>query len=116
MAQVKENLGQYTGLKYDIEEHYDTISAYIKSMRSNDVDEALFWLAKMLKAGEDILFIARRLIIFASEDIGNADPRALILTENTFDSCHKIGMPEARIILSQATVLLCYSSKKSCLL
>ena len=99
-------------LGYNNEEHYDFISAYIKSMRHNQVDEAIYWLARMLKSGEDPLFIARRLVIFASEDIGNADPRALTLSQSSFDACVKIGMPESRIILSQATSY-CATAPKS---
>ena len=112
LSLVENVLIDKKSIGYGLEEHYDTISAYIKSMRDNCVDEALFWLATMLKKGEDILFIARRLIIFAAEDIGNADPRALILTQTTFESCHKIGMPEAQIILAQATTY-CATAPKS---
>ncbi|MCL4542648.1 MAG: replication-associated recombination protein A [Deltaproteobacteria bacterium] len=94
--------------KYDKtgEEHYNTISAFIKSIRGSDPDGAVFWLAKMLDAGEDIKFIARRLIILASEDIGNAEPDALSLAVSCFNAVQVIGMPEARIVLSQATVYL----------
>lgn len=97
------------GPRYDKtgDDHYDTISAFIKSMRGSDPAAALFYLSRMLIAGEDPLFIARRMIIFASEDIGNADPQALTVAVNTFQAVHYIGMPESRIILSQAC---CYLS------
>ncbi len=86
--------------------HYDTISAFIKSIRGSDPDAAVYWLARMLQSGEDPVFIARRLIILASEDIGNAEPYALSLSNACFDAVHKIGMPEARIILSQTVTYL----------
>ncbi len=86
--------------------HYDTISAFIKSVRGSDPDAAVYWLARMLQGGEDPVFIARRLIILASEDIGNAEPYALSLANACFDAVHKIGMPEARIILSQTVTYL----------
>jgi len=86
--------------------HYDVISAYIKSVRGSDPDAAIYWLAVMLEGGEKPEFIARRLIILASEDIGNAEPYALQLTTAAFDAVHKIGMPESRIILSQITTYL----------
>ncbi len=88
------------------EYHYDTISAFIKSVRGSDPDAAMYYLAVMLEGGDDPLFIARRLIILASEDIGNAEPYALSLANAAFDAVHKIGMPEARIILAQATAYL----------
>ncbi|MCI0473880.1 MAG: replication-associated recombination protein A, partial [Ignavibacteria bacterium] len=96
--------------KYDknAEEHYNIISAFIKSLRGSDPDAAVYWLARMLKGGEDPKFIARRMVILASEDIGNADPYALSLAVSTFSAVEKIGMPESRIILSQcATYLAC---------
>jgi len=86
--------------------HYDTISAFIKSIRGSDPDAAVYWLARMLDAGEDPTFIARRLVILASEDIGNAEPYALSLANSGFDAVKKIGMPESRIILSQVTTYL----------
>lgn len=95
------------------EQHYDVISAFIKSVRGSDVDAALYWLAVMLKGGEDPLFIARRLIILAAEDIGLANPNALLLANTCFDAVHKIGMPEARIILSEVTIYLAQSSKSN---
>jgi len=88
------------------ENHYDTISAFIKSVRGSDPDAALFWLARMLIAGEDPLFIARRLVVLASEDIGNAEPYALSLASSAFQAVSLIGMPEARIVLSQVTTYL----------
>lgn len=93
--------------------HYDTISAFIKSMRGSDVDAALFYLAKMLEAGEDIKFIARRMMIFASEDISNADPHALVLAASTFDAINAVGMPEARIILAQTVTYLALAEKSN---
>lgn len=95
------------------EQHYDVISAFIKSVRGSDIDAALYWLAVMLKGGEDPLFIARRLIILASEDIGLANPNALLLANACFDAVHKIGMPEARIILSKVTIYLAQSPKSN---
>lgn len=93
--------------------HYDTISAFIKSMRGSDIDASLYYLAKMLVSGEDIKFIARRMIIFASEDISNADPFALVLANSTFDAVNKIGMPEARIILAQTVIYLAAAVKSN---
>ena len=93
--------------------HYDTISAFIKSMRGSDIDAAIYYLAKMLQAGEDIKFIARRMIIFASEDISNADPRALVLANSCFEAIDKIGMPEARIILAQTVAYLAGAPKSN---
>ncbi|WP_299034316.1 replication-associated recombination protein A [uncultured Anaerococcus sp.] len=93
--------------------HYDTISAFIKSMRGSDIDAALFYLAKMLNSGEDIKFIARRMIIFAAEDISNADPYALVLANSTFEAVNKIGMPEARIILAQTVTYLAAAVKSN---
>ena len=93
--------------------HYDVISAFIKSMRGSDPNAAVYWLARMLAAGEDPLFIARRMIILASEDIGNANPNALLLANNCFQAVHHIGMPEARIILSQTAIYLASSVKSN---
>lgn len=95
------------------EQHYDIISAFIKSMRGSDVNAALYWLARMLIAGEDPKFIARRMLIFASEDIGNANPNALLLANATFDVVSKIGYPECRINLSQCVVYLATSVKSN---
>lgn len=91
--------------------HYDTISAFIKSMRAGNTDDALYWMAKMLTAGEDPRFIARRQIIFASEDVGNADPLALVLTSSALRAVEFVGMPEAKIILSQITIYLSRAKK-----
>ncbi|WP_296127023.1 replication-associated recombination protein A [uncultured Anaerococcus sp.] len=93
--------------------HYDTISAFIKSMRGSDIDAAVYYLAKMLESGEDIKFIARRMIIFSAEDISNANPNALILANACFEAIDKIGMPEARIILAQTVVYLAASLKSN---
>lgn len=102
-------------IKYDKnqEEHYNIISAFIKSLRGSDPDAAVYWLARMLKGGEDPKFIARRMIILASEDIGNADPYALTLATNVFTAVNYIGMPEARIILSQAATYLASCPKSN---
>ncbi len=110
--EVAEASIQQKALNYGDDGHYDTASAFIKSMRGSDPDAAVYWLAKMLSAGEDIRFIARRIVIFASEDIGNADPRALPLAVSTMQAIEMIGMPEARIILSQA-VTYCATAPKS---
>lgn len=95
------------------EQHYDIISAFIKSLRGSDPNAAVFWLARMLNGGEDIRFIARRMIIFASEDIGNANPNALLIALQCFQAIEIIGMPEARIILSQAAIYLATSVKSN---
>ncbi len=102
-------------IKYDknAEEHYNIISAFIKSMRGSDPDAAVYWLARMLRGGEDPKFIARRMIILASEDIGNADPYAITLAVSTFNAVDSIGMPEARIILSQCATYLACSPKSN---
>ena len=109
---VAEESIQQKSILYGDDGHYDTASAFIKSMRGSDPDAALYWLAKMLHAGEDIRFIARRIVIFASEDIGNADPRAISLAVNAMQAVEMIGMPEARIILGQA-VTYCATAPKS---
>lgn len=93
--------------------HYDTISAFIKSVRGSDPDAAIYWLATMLEGGENPEFIARRLIILASEDIGNADPQALVIANAGFQAVHAIGIPEAAIILAQVTVYLASSVKSN---
>ncbi len=95
------------------EQHYDIISAFIKSIRGSDPNGAVYWLARMIKGGEDPKFIARRLLISASEDIGNANPTALILATNTFQAVTVIGQPEARIILSQCAIYLANSPKSN---
>ncbi len=93
--------------------HYDVISAFIKSVRGSDPNAAIYYLARMLKAGEDIKFIARRLVILASEDIGLANPYALMVAQAAFDAVHQVGMPEARIILAEATIFLTTSPKSN---
>lgn len=93
--------------------HYDTISAFIKSVRASDPDAAVYYLARMLQAGEDPLFVARRLIILASEDIGNANPTGLVLANAGYQAVHQVGMPEARIILAQVTTYLASSPKSN---
>jgi putative ATPase len=95
------------------EEHYNTISAFIKSVRGSDPDGAVYWLARMLDGGEDPKFIARRLIVLASEDIGNAVPNALTLATACFTAVDYIGMPEARIVLSQTTTFLASCPKSN---
>jgi putative ATPase len=97
----------------DGDRHYDTISAFIKSMRGSDVDASLYYLAKMLESGEDIKFIARRMMIFASEDISNADPNALNLAVSCFQAINVVGLPEARIILAQTVVYLASAPKSN---
>ncbi|HLL43479.1 MAG TPA: replication-associated recombination protein A [Segetibacter sp.] len=95
------------------EQHYDIISAFIKSMRGSDPNAAVYWLARMIEGGEDVKFIARRMLIFSSEDIGNANPNALLLANATFDAVGKIGYPESRIILSQCATYLASSVKSN---
>jgi len=95
------------------EMHYDIISAFIKSMRGSDPDASVYWLARMIDGGEDVKFIARRMLILAAEDIGLANPNALLLAQSTFDAVHKIGNPEARIILSQCALYLATSAKSN---
>jgi putative ATPase len=95
------------------EMHYDIISAFIKSVRGSDPDAAVYWLARMIEGGEDVKFIARRLVILAAEDIGLANPNALLLAKSTFDAVHQIGHPESRIILSECTIYLATSPKSN---
>lgn len=95
------------------EQHYDIISAFIKSVRGSDPNAAVYWLARMIEGGEDVKFIARRMVILASEDIGNANPTALVMANTTFDAVNKIGNPEARIILSQCAIYLASSPKSN---
>jgi putative ATPase len=95
------------------EMHYDVISAFIKSLRGSDPNAAVYWLARMINGGEDLLFIARRMVILASEDIGNANPNALLMANTCFDAVNKIGYPESRIILSQTAIYLACSSKSN---
>ena len=111
---VLEKVQQHT-VRYDKtgEQHYDIISAFIKSIRGSDPNAAVYWLARMLEGGEDVKFIARRMLILASEDIGNANPTALILANTTFQSVSVIGNPESRIILSQCAIYLANSPKSN---
>ncbi|HEX2630613.1 MAG TPA: replication-associated recombination protein A, partial [Chitinophagaceae bacterium] len=95
------------------EQHYDIISAFIKSIRGSDPNAAIYWLARMLDGGEDVKFIARRLVILASEDIGNANPTALVMANATFDAVNKIGYPESQLILSQCAAYLASSPKSN---
>lgn len=113
--ELLENVVQRKNILYDKsgEEHYNIISAFIKSIRGSDPDAALYWMARMLEGGEDPLFIARRMVILASEDVGNASPNALVLAEAAFSAVHKIGMPEARIILAQCATYLASSPKSN---
>lgn len=107
---IQQNLAMYDK---NGENHYDIISAFIKSLRGSDPNAAVYWLARMLSAGEDVKFIARRMVILASEDIGNANPNALLLANACFDTVHKIGYPECRITLSQTAVYLACSPKSN---
>lgn len=110
-----EMLKHSQSLYYDkkSEAHYDTISAFIKSVRGSDPDAAVYYLARMIEGGEDPVFIARRLLILASEDIGNANPAALMIATSAFQAVHAIGMPEARIVLAQCTTYLACSDKSN---
>lgn len=110
LEKVQKNTARYdkTG-----EQHYDIISAFIKSIRGSDPNAAVYWLARMIEGGEDLKFIARRMLISASEDIGNANPTALILANNTFQAVSVIGYPESRIILSQCAIYLASSPKSN---
>jgi putative ATPase len=110
LSKIQKNTARYdkTG-----EQHYDIVSAFIKSIRGSDPNAAVYWLARMLEGGEDVKFIARRMLILASEDIGNANPTALILANNTFQAVTIIGNPESRIILSQCAVYLANSTKSN---
>jgi putative ATPase len=110
LEQVQQNMALYDK---NGEQHYDIISAFIKSIRGSDPNAAVYWLARMLAGGEDPLFIARRLVILASEDIGNANPNGLLLANNCFQAVNTIGMPEARIILSQCVTYLASSAKSN---
>ncbi|MEO6814357.1 MAG: replication-associated recombination protein A [Ginsengibacter sp.] len=113
--EIVMNAAQQKTALYDKkgEQHYDIISAFIKSMRGSDPNAAVYWLARMIEGGEDVKFIARRMVIFASEDIGNANPTALVLATNTFQAVNVIGYPESRIILSQCVTYLASSPKSN---
>lgn len=110
IEKLQENIALYDK---NGEMHYDIISAFIKSIRGGDPDAAVYYLARMLEGGEDVKFIARRLLILSSEDVGLANPNALLLAQSTFDAVHKIGMPEARIILSECAIYLATSPKSN---
>jgi putative ATPase len=110
MDVIQQNLAMYDK---GGEMHYDVISAFIKSLRGSDPNAAVYWLARMINGGEDLLFIARRMVILASEDIGNANPNALLLANSCFDAVNKIGYPESRIILSQTAIYLACSPKSN---
>ena len=112
---LAEEAAQHRALLYDKagEEHYNIISAFIKSMRDSDPDAAIYWMMRMIEAGEDPLFIARRMIIFAAEDVGNADPRALQVAVAAKDAFHFVGLPEGRIPLSQAVTYLASAPKSN---
>ena len=113
-SKVTESLQQNIALYYKSgEQHYDVISAFIKSVRGSDPNAAIYYLARMLAGGEEPRFIARRLVILASEDIGLANPNALLLANACFDTVHKIGMPEARITLAETTIYLATSAKSN---
>jgi putative ATPase len=110
LAHAQQNLALYDKAG---EQHYDIISAFIKSIRGSDPNAAVYWLARMIEGGEDALFIARRLVILSSEDIGNANPNALLLANNCFAAVNVIGFPESRIILSQCVTYLASSPKSN---
>jgi putative ATPase len=107
---LQENIALYDK---DGEQHYDIVSAFIKSIRGSDPNAAIYWMARMLAGGEDPLFIARRMLILASEDVGLANPNAALLARSCFDAVHKIGMPESRIILAQTCIYLATSPKSN---
>ncbi len=111
--EVAENSLQKKSHRYDIDEHYDTVSAFIKSMRGSDPDASLYWLAKMVASGEDPRFIARRICICASEDVGNADPMAILLASAALHIVETIGMPEAGITLAQAVTYIASAPKSN---
>ncbi len=115
-VEILENLAQIASIKYSRQEHYDMASAFQKSMRGSDPNAAIYWLAKMLTAGEDPRFIARRMIVCAAEDVGNAAPHALTIAINAFRAAEILGMPEARIPLAQAVEYIsrCPKSNKAC--
>lgn len=108
-----EQLAQTKSVKYGVQEHYDIASAFQKSLRGSDPDAAVYWLAKMIVAGEDPRFIARRLIVTASEDIGNADPEALNIAINAYKAVELLGLPEGRIPLAQAVIYVARASKSN---
>ncbi|HHS13977.1 MAG TPA: replication-associated recombination protein A [bacterium] len=113
LGMVKEAMQRQIIYDKNGDYHYDIISAFIKSLRGSDPDAAVFWMARMLESGEDPLFVARRMVILASEDIGNADPDALVLANAAYQAVHAVGMPEARIILAQAACYLASAPKSN---
>ena len=115
MLAVAEESIQHKAVIYDADgdAHYDTISAFIKSMRGSDPDATLYWLAKMIHAGEDPRFIARRIVICAAEDVGLADPMALVLATSAAEAAEFIGLPEARIPLAEAAVYVATAHKSN---
>jgi putative ATPase len=115
---TRETAAQAVGtrsLRYDKagEEHYNVVSAFIKSMRASDADAAVYWLARMLEAGEDVDFVARRMLIFAAEDVGNADPQALVIATAAAQAAHQVGMPEAALPLTQGVLYLALAAKSN---
>ena len=114
-AEIISEIASKKLIKYDKkgDEHYDTISAFIKSMRGSDPDATLYWLVKMIEAGEDPKFIARRIVIAASEDVGNADPQALMVSNAAFETVNKVGLPEAEYALAQAAVYVACAPKSN---
>lgn len=115
-VEILEQLSQTASIRYSRQEHYDMASAFQKSMRGSDPDAAIYWLAKMITAGEDPRFIARRMIVCAAEDVGNAAPHALTIAINAFRACEILGMPEARIPLAQAVEYIsrCPKTNRAC--
>ena len=113
--EIVQEIAQEKTALYDKggEQHYDIISAFIKSMRGSDPNAAVYWLARMIRGGEDPIFIARRMLILASEDIGNSNPTALVIANACFEACQKTGYPECRIILSQTAIYLACSVKSN---
>lgn len=112
-VEALESLAQQARLNYDEDTHYDLASAYQKSLRGSDADAAVYYLARLLSAGEDPRFVARRLLVTASEDVGNADPMALLLARAAFDAVERLGMPECRLALAQATIYVAQAPKSN---
>lgn len=112
-VELIEKLSQTKAVKYGVQEHYDLASAFQKSLRGSDADAAIYWLAKMITAGEDPRFIARRLMVTASEDIGNADPQALAIALNAYKAVETLGLPEGRIPLAQAVIYIARAPKSN---
>src|SRR5207247_10206861 len=112
---LAEEAAQHRALRYDKggEEHYNVISAFIKSLRDSDPDAALYWMMRMIEAGEDPLFIARRMVILAAEDIGTADPQALVVANAVKDAVHFVGLPEGRIPLAMGVAYLATAPKSN---